>query len=79
MDLQAEKIALVKKILDVEDPDILNEVKHVLEQEEGDFWHYLPQHVKDGIEEGLRDVANGRYFSHEEVMKEFKSKYGSQH
>lgn len=39
-----------------------------------DFWDDLPDHVKDNIDEGLRQSDSGQTKSHEEVMEKF-SKY----
>ncbi|RVU01989.1 hypothetical protein EOD41_08535 [Mucilaginibacter limnophilus] len=75
MDLQAEKIELVKLLLEVEDEQTLNEIKAVLHHDY-DFYDDLPEAVKDSIEQALEDVEKGNVRSHEEVIKEMKSKYG---
>ena len=33
-------------------------------------WDELPEHVKQGIEEGLQDIAEGRVYTNEEVFGE---------
>ncbi|MFD2873012.1 hypothetical protein ACFS5N_11070 [Mucilaginibacter ximonensis] len=40
-----------------------------------DFYNKLPQHVKDGIEQGLQDIENGNLYDHEEVMEAARIKY----
>ena len=79
MDIQTEKLELLKMLMDENDPGVLKEVRAVLQHDEQDFWNDIPQHIKDAINEGIGDIDNGRHFSHEEVMKDIKSKYGSQH
>ncbi|MCC8408647.1 hypothetical protein LJ707_06885 [Mucilaginibacter sp. UR6-1] len=75
MDLQAEKIELVRLLLDVEDERTLNEVKAVL-KDDYDFYNDLPGHVKTGIERGIDDMNNGRVRDHESVMRDMRNKYG---
>ncbi|MDR6806432.1 PHD/YefM family antitoxin component YafN of YafNO toxin-antitoxin module [Dyadobacter sp. BE34] len=36
-----------------------------------DFWDDLPDHVKDSIDEGLKQSEAGQTKSHEEVMQKF--------
>jgi hypothetical protein len=38
-------------------------------EEEVDFWHELPAHVKQGIEKSLEQAKNGQTKSYEEVKK----------
>ncbi|HJP62898.1 MAG TPA: hypothetical protein VJ844_05620 [Mucilaginibacter sp.] len=71
MDIQAEKIELVKRLLDTEDQSILAEVKHVFESHEQDFWIDLPEHVKRGIERSKKQAEAGLLTSHDEVMKKY--------
>ncbi|MBS1532082.1 MAG: hypothetical protein JSU01_17405 [Bacteroidetes bacterium] len=41
-----------------------------------DFFEDLPDHVKDSIEAGLKDIAEGNIYDHEQVIQEIKTKYG---
>ena len=49
MDIQTEKLELVKRLLDTDDEYVLKQVKTVFENYERDFWIDLPEHVKTGI------------------------------
>jgi len=75
MDIQAEKIELVKMLLDTDDPEIINRLKMVFE-EDHDFYDDLPNHVKDDIDAATDEIAKGQVYDHEFVMNEFKVKYG---
>lgn len=44
-------------------------------EDKKDFYDDLPQHVKDDIDQGLKDVENGDLCSHEEVMVAARLKY----
>ena len=73
MDVQTEKIELVRGLLDTDDESLLQEVKDVLENHEKDFWNELPQYVKDGVERSLKQAEQGLVTPHSEVMKKFFS------
>lgn len=45
------------------------------EKEEMDSYDKLPEAVKKLINRGLEDIKQGRVYSHDEVMAEFKKKY----
>ncbi|MEX8549204.1 MAG: hypothetical protein V5804_16510 [Mucilaginibacter sp.] len=79
MNIEAEKIELLKLILETEDEAIIQQLKVVFKKKETDFWDELPDHVKERINRGLEDVAAGRVRSHEDVMQEIKMQYGINH
>lgn len=71
MDIQLEKLELMKLLLETENPSIIKAIKKVFHKEQKDWWDDLPNSVKDGINEGLEDIKNGRVHSYEEIKKEF--------
>ncbi len=71
MDLQAQKIALAKRLLDTDDEAVLLQIKEVFESNEKDFWNDLPEHVKAGIERGRKQAAEGKLIPHDAVMKKY--------
>jgi predicted transcriptional regulator len=76
MDIQAEKLEIMKMLLEVDSPEILSEVKAVFQSQEYDFYNGLPQEVKLSIEAGLADAEKGNLYTHESVMKEMQDKHG---
>jgi len=76
MDLQAEKIELVKLLLETESRDVINEIKAVFKKQGNDFYDDLPQHVKESIEIGLKEIEAGEVYDHNWVMQDIKTKYG---
>ncbi len=77
MDIQTLKINLATKILTTQNEDLLLEIDKII-QENGDkdWWDDLPKDAKEAIDEGLRDIEEGRVYPHEEVMEEARKKYG---
>ena len=71
MDIQAEKIELVKRLLDTEDETVIREVKGIFESHEKDFWNELPDHVKAGIKRSRKQAEAGLLTPHDEVMKKY--------
>ena len=60
MNIQTQKLELVKMILETDNPSILESVKKLFRKtKDSDFWDTLSQDQKDDILEGLRDVENG--------------------
>jgi len=76
MDLQAEKIELVRLLLETESREVINEIKAVFKKQGNDFYDDLPQHVKDSIEKGIKEIETGEFYEHEWVMQDIKNKYG---
>ena len=77
MDIQALKIDLAERILKTDNPALLIKINKLLRQENtGDWWDQLPKEVQDSILEGLDDVKEGKVFTHEQVIREARHKYG---
>ena len=71
MDIQTEKLQLVKRLLDTDDETVLQQVKDIFENNKKDFWNDLPDHVKNGIERARKQAETGLLIPHEEVMKKY--------
>lgn len=76
MNLQSEKIELVKLLLETESREVIDEIKAIFKKQGNDFYDDLPQHVKDGIEAGLKDIEEGNLHEHDWVMQEARARYG---
>jgi len=77
MDIQALKLELVEKILHVEKPSLLVKIGEILKNDEkDDWWEQLPSEIQESILEGIKDIEEGRIFSHDEVIREAKQRYG---
>jgi hypothetical protein len=74
VDINAEKIELASLILDTDDPIILRRVRAVFCNVDFNY-DELPDHVKEDIKAGIKDIEEGRFISHEDVMRELSLKY----
>jgi hypothetical protein len=77
MDIQALKLELVNKIIHTEKQSLLVKINGLLQDDKSeDWWDLLPPEVRDSILEGMDDISEGNVFSHEQVIREAKQKYG---
>ena len=74
MDL-ISKYELIEKIVKTDDQVILQQVKHLLDEEEVESWDKLPAELTESIYRGLKQSAKRQVLPHSKVMKEIKKKY----
>ena len=73
MNIQAEKLELMKLILETENPSILELAKNIFKKEfKKDFWETLPQYQKDDILQGIQEIENGDVIDYEDFMKRYR-------
>lgn len=76
MNIEAEKLELMRLLIDTQDEELINDLKSVFQQREHDFWDELPESVKESIEISLKQIENGELIDHETVIKNVREKYG---
>jgi len=76
MDIQVEKLNLIRWLTEVEEPSILEQFIALKNEQQKDWWDEITNDEKADIEEGLAQADGGEVFSHEEVMAKYQ-KYGS--
>ena len=74
MDIPTEKQNLIDWISQLEDESIIEDIKFLRENSTNgnDRWDDLSEAEKKGIEEGLRDIEEGRIFTYEQVKDKVK-------
>ncbi|GEM_PF-303583 len=73
MNIQAEKIEIMKMILDTDNPIILESVKNIFAKSATtDFWDTLPQEQKEDILQGIKDIENGDIVDYEDFIKQYR-------
>jgi len=73
MNIQAEKIEIVKMILETDNPNILESVKNIFKKNTNTvFWVTLPQEQKEDILQGIKDIENGDVVDYEVFMKKYR-------
>jgi hypothetical protein len=68
--MQAEKLQLMKLILETENPKILKSIKNLFFQEDkADFWNSLTDEQKEEINLGIAEIENGELLDYETVVR----------
>jgi hypothetical protein len=70
MDIQAEKLDLIKWITQLNDLKVINEIK-ALRKENADWWDELSIEERSEVELGLEQADQGKVKPHEEVMSKY--------
>lgn len=74
MNIQAEKLELVRIILDLDNPGLLTSIKNILKAEsQTDFWNTLPQYQKEEILKGIEEIENGEIEDYEKIIEKHRS------
>lgn len=72
MNIQAEKLELIKMLVTIQDISLLKKIKKLLEKEQSDdFFYNLNKEQIASIERGLEDVKKGKTIPHEKVKKRY--------
>jgi hypothetical protein len=70
MNIQAQKLELVKMILDTDNPNILSSIEDIFSKsKEGDFWDDLSPSQKDEILNGIEEINKGDVIDYEGFIK----------
>ena len=73
MNIQAEKLELMKMILDTDNPSMLHAINKILRREtKKDFWDTLPQSQREEILKGIEEIENGEIVDYDDFIKKHK-------
>jgi Mg/Co/Ni transporter MgtE len=72
MNIQAEKLEIVKMILETDNPSILESIKKLFKTTKADFWDTLPQDQKEDILKGIGEIEKGDVVDYEDFMKKHR-------
>ena len=74
MDIQAEKIALAKRLLDTENISLIKAIRSIFEQVDNstDEWGNLHDEVVAGIKESLKQIEEGNFITHADARKTYE-------
>ena len=71
MDIQAEKLNLIKWLTDIEEPTVLKKLIALKNNEETDWWDLIDDEERAEIEEGLAQADRGEGISHQEFIAKY--------
>jgi len=76
MDIQAEKLNLIKWLTSVDEPSVIKQLIALKKKQQVDWWDEISDEEKAAIEEGLAQADAGLGEPAEEVTKRLRIKYG---
>ena len=68
MDIQLEKIELMKLLLETENPSIIKSIKKIFQKEQKDWWDELSDEQKEMLEKSLEQADNGEVHDFKEFI-----------
>ena len=75
MDIEAQKVRLIERIVQVDDPMVIDQINAVLEQDENDFYDELTDEQKASARQGLSQVASGETIPHAAEAKKIYQRW----
>ena len=72
MDIQLEKLNLIKWLTDVDEPSVIERCIALKNEQQQDWWDEISEDKRAEIDEGLAQADSGEVFSHEEVMANYE-------
>ena len=75
MDTVGEKISIIHRICEIQDNDLLDFVKNILEvprQSQSDWCDDISESEQVSIQRGLLDLQRGNLTGHDEVKKKYE-------
>jgi len=72
MDIQLEKLELIKLLADTENPAILKSIRKIFKKDEKDWWDDLTDQQKEDIAQSELEFERGEFKSYEDVMKKYR-------
>lgn len=73
MNIQSEKIELIKMLLDTENPKIIESIRKIFKREKtSDFWNDLSVQQRKEIEKASAEIENGEVTDYESFMQKHR-------
>ena len=73
MNIQAEKIELVKMLLETDNPKIIESIKkNFKKQKSVDFWDDLSVNQQKEIENAIKEIENGEVTDYDSFIKKHR-------
>jgi hypothetical protein len=69
MDIQLEKLELIKMLTEIENPAIIKSIKKILTKEKKDWWDDLTDHQKEELELSVKEFERGEVVSYESILQ----------
>ena len=71
MDIEIEKLELIKLLKATNDVSIIDSIKKIFNASKKDFWEELTEAQKLDIEEGERQIERGEFVDFDEFIQKY--------
>ena len=68
MDIQLEKLELMKLLKETENPSVINAIKKIFQKEEKDWWDDLTNEQQDILNESMEEYERGKISSFDDFI-----------
>jgi hypothetical protein len=68
MDIQLEKLELMKLLKETENPSVINAIKKIFQKEEKDWWDDLTNEQQDILNESMEEYESGKFSSFDDFI-----------
>ena len=69
MNIQTEKLEILKMILETDNPNIIESIKRIfVKSPTTDFWETFSYDQKNDILQGIREIENGEIVDYNDLM-----------
>ena len=73
MNIQAEKLEIMKMILETDNPGIIDSIKKIFKEKATvDFWDTISQAQKEDILLGIQEIENGDVVDYDEFINKHR-------
>jgi len=73
MNIQAKKLDLIERIIQLENQEILQQIKEMLTEPSNDWWEQISEQEKNAIDIGLTQAHQQEGIPHQEAMQQIRS------
>jgi hypothetical protein len=69
MDIQLEKLELMKLLKETENPTVIKAIKNIFQSEKKDWWNELTEEQQNILNESMDEYERGEFSSFDDFIK----------
>ena len=69
MDIQLEKLELMRMLMETENPSVLQAIRKIFQKEEKDWWDDLTEEQQNILNESMEQYEKGEFSSFDDFIK----------
>jgi hypothetical protein len=76
MNISAEKLDIIQRICEIKDNELIDLIKKIIDipnASKSDGWDKITNEEKDSINQGLKDLQQGKVYPHDQIRKKYEN------